>query len=758
MATGWETTPAGYRPYSQAQNAYVLVTGETSGTTVIDIDDPTLPHCIKLMDLMNATCGCIQATAHGFHYVWKYDARIKETTSTKLKIDTRNRGLLLVAPSYVASPQGEPVAYYRWDRADELVPISQEILSALAALDERYVIKSEDPEELPTIKVIPTPKPEIADKVQQSEPLLTVVEALPIDYLDNFDSWVKIGLVFFNEGMTWKDWDKVSKRSKKYQKGVCSAKWVTFCGNPGKAQIRAATLWKWLKESNPSEFYRLMPTRRDIWTLINHGVIHNNTADYFYNMNPDSYIWGETLGWYSLTSNNTWKSYGKHQPPALKKHVADCMQTIIKDTRQGEVAKYQTDMKAAADDDESRKVIRAEHNARMTKLDIAFAKYGSSDFCRGVIDFLPQVYIVDELEKKMDMNRSLFAFEDGVFDLEANLFRAAKPSDYICQTTGYAFPKKPDPAVRSTISELITDMFDDTEVPIFLMSIFALCLYGGNKFEEFYVLTGKGGNGKGVLTDLLQASFGDYYFTIQNSLLTKENDKKDAPCPALVDARVKRIMMATEPEADDRLQCGLIKQMTGGDQICARTLFSKDIIKYVPQYKVFMQTNFVPKLNKIDGGIERRVVVIAFPHEYKRAEKMTGLPHQRLANADIKDKLCKSSAWRDEFMLMLLERWGKIKDCKSIPRPPSVEQVTKDYMSDNNPVGVWLNDTYEVTNDANDTVSGLLLEYNQMQQASGRPQMSNQGFKQALSHNGINQKKGKNCIIYTNLKKRSEEE
>ena len=82
--------------YDEGLSGFALVTGAKSGVTAIDIDDPESPQNKKLMELMT-NCNLVARTKKGFHYVYKYDARILQTTGVKL--DTRNDGgCIFVAP------------------------------------------------------------------------------------------------------------------------------------------------------------------------------------------------------------------------------------------------------------------------------------------------------------------------------------------------------------------------------------------------------------------------------------------------------------------------------------------------------------------------------------------------------------------------------------------------------------------------------------------------------------------------------------
>ena len=69
------------------------------------------------------------------------------------------------------------------------------------------------------------PHPQKTDPHTDSQLDLTV-----LDYIDcsNYDDWLTVGLVLFNEGKPCSVWDHWSSRSEKYEAGACEQKWATF--------------------------------------------------------------------------------------------------------------------------------------------------------------------------------------------------------------------------------------------------------------------------------------------------------------------------------------------------------------------------------------------------------------------------------------------------------------------------------------------------------------------------------------------------
>lgn len=754
--SGWQKTQK--HDYNTKVNGYAMLMGERHNMVAIDIDDPSLECAEKLMDLMTS-CNLVAKTNKGFHYVWKYDARLKQTAGgADTRIDIRSdNGCIFCEPTFAKAPDGTVVANYEWIKkpfeGESLETVPEEVVEYLATLDRRYVggdaasddeqeeVQQQEESSISTVNTEP--------RNEGEDTLMKVVEALPINYLDNYADWIKIGMVFYNEKYDCSQWDTVSKRSSRYEKGACEQHWATFAREKGR-KVMGATLWKLLKDSNPTAFWSLMEIRQDFWGMIALNN-HKDVAQFFYNINPDAYLWEETMGWYSLTKTNIWKHYDKTQPAGLKRHIADTMQTLAMDTKRAELAAYQKKSTSITDQEKQKELLRL-HSQKIKQIHDAYRLFGSSDFCNGVISFLPSFFEKEDLTTTMDMNCNSFAFSDGCFDLKTCCFRSIVPQDYISTTTGYPYPKSSNVAVRSAINKFLYGLFEKADDQAYLCNVLASCLFGGNRWEEFYIFTGKGGNGKGVLSDLLNQVFGAYYLSVDISLFTKPQERRDQPIPALVEARCKRIMISTEPEPKDTLQGGLLKKISGGDIIEARTLHSKHIVKYVPQFKLILQVNNIPKMSRIDGGIQRRMRIINFPFQFVAADKVIDA-HHRIGDPDVKYKHCKSEEWRNEFVLLLTEVYASIKDLKSLTPPRSVAEATGEYIDDNNPLKSWLTTYYELTERECDRISATELKRQYMEDCRVEA-IADTTFKSLLGFNNINCKRMEKGNFFLGLKRK----
>lgn len=506
--------------------------------------------------------------------------------------------------------------------------------------------------------------------------LIRCLEGLAPKRWSVYDNWIRLGFICYNEGLGVDVWETLTKKNyPRYKNGSKRDCKEAFAGfKPGR--LGQGTLWRWLKEDNRELYAELAQERVDFWNLVR-CPSNAETAKFFYNLKPDSYAFHQALGWYEVKQNATWFNSDK-TPHTLKFDVWQSLKKVLKEHQ------AQLDLER-------------EEDAKLMKMCGSFAmKIGDSYFSSGVLQYLPACYNDDALVSKMDESTHLVAFTDKVYDLQRHEIRDIRPTDYVCLNTGYAYPAKSDPAVRAEVEAVLDSIWENPKLKDYVLKTIASCLCGYRRFEEFYVWTGSGGNGKGLLAELVKRAFGDYYHSIPHATLTKGQERRDAPCPALAKAKGKRFVQAQEPEHDDKLHTGMIKELTGGDLITARDLH-KSTITYKPQFGLFLQTNTIPKLNKLDGGIKRRMVIVPFPLQFvERPSK----PHERKVNTDLKDKICKSDAWRDEFMLLLLDAYRRIGD--KIEKPSDVERETEDYLTENDPVKRWLNRFYNTGLDATD--------------------------------------------------------
>ena len=243
----------------------------------------------------------------------------------------------------------------------------------------------------------------------------------------------------------------------------------------------------------------------------------------------------------------------------------------------------------------------------------AFKNIGNSKYTKGCIDYLKLNYTVDRLDDMLDAKNNLLAFDDQLFDISKNEFRKIQPADFITKTCKRNAPIEEQLEKQKYIKEILFSIFENQDVVEYWFKIIGVGLFT-NKYENFYILTGKGGNGKGLLFELLKNCIGEYYYQAENTFLTGIT-KSGAANPTLANCKGVRLLSVSEPNCGTEtcaLNCDFIKSMTGRDDITSRNLYQSNIT-YTPQFNVFLQCNDMPSIKKLDNGMTRRIRVINYP-------------------------------------------------------------------------------------------------------------------------------------------------
>ena len=574
------------------------------------------------------------------------------------------------------------------------------------------------------------PKKPVQKQINESlisdDEITFIMENIDEARADDYDSWLLLHMVFINEKLNYELFNDFSKKSKKYNEHKNNSILKNIQPKKG---LTKASLYYWLKQDNPEAFKTLMQTNNYFFDEKN--INNHQLAILYYNMNPSQYIFDETIGWYSYNKFNILRYHKKESPTSLLNDISLKLQLWLDELKKGILL-----------NDEA-------FNAKMKILKHAYKTVGSSSFIKGVIDYLKNMYKVEDLIKKIDNNKNVIAFENMLYDLEIGHFRRINYDDYIVKTTKYNINIKANPTIRKQIQNLLWTIFENERVIDFWKLSTALSCFG-KSFESLYIHTGRGRNGKGVLSTILKAILGDYFLIADNTFLTTAFRSGQAN-PILANSKGARFLLVTEPDngtAECALNLDFVKSMTGNDEITARKLF-EDNITFKPFFSLTLQCNQKPKLSKIDKAIEERLKIINYPFTFVDNPI---LPNQRKKDNNLKDEVIKEE-FINEFMLMLLEVATNDKDIPYIELPEEVKAQNKEYIDENNSVLSFLKEMYDITNDEKDKIlsSDLLTKYKRF---SEDEKMDSRKFKKLMEYNGFESDRKTAGIFYFKLKEK----
>jgi P4 family phage/plasmid primase-like protien len=430
------------------------------------------------------------------------------------------------------------------------------------------------------------------------------------------------------------------------------------------------------KNNNP--YYKDKTDNSKFWDIVENKFNQKQIADIYYSFNKDKYIYNKNLGWFSFDNYNKLINHKKDLPTDILTDMANCLQKWLEDNNKQQITLNVTD---------------EIYNQQLKRLKIikkCFNQLGTKAFVEGSICYLNYLYNNDDIENKLNFDREIIAFEDKIYNFKDGKFRDIRRDDYITITTGYKAPindKNPD--LIKEIDDLLLSIFNNQALKEYWKITTALSFHNNN-YESVFFHNGSGGNGKGLLSNIISNSLGSYFMTTENTFLTSQI-KSGAPNPTLATAEFCKYLLVSEPDdgtANSCLNPDFIKMLSGGDKIVTRALY-RDNISYIPRFTINLQCNQQPKINKFDRGLIRRIKMIPYINNF--VEKPTKI-NDKLINYDLKKKI-NTIEFRNNFMMLMLETATKNIN-KIIVKPEEVIRATSEYFEDNNPIKNFIDEHY----------------------------------------------------------------
>lgn len=261
---------------------------------------------------------------------------------------------------------------------------------------------------------------------------------------------------------------------------------------------------------------------------------------------------------------------------------------------------------------------------------------------------------------KTTLNSKLYLlpFTNGVYDFNLNKFRAITKEDYISETLSYEYNLEADTTQTWTfINQVLHPHIRD-----YVLKQISKCLNGELDNTIFHILNGTGSNGKSQLINLIVETLGKYTFKPDISLITTNRTDSASATPQKACLYNKRFAYFAEPNVNDRFNGGLLKELTGSEDIIARNLYEQPFTFRIHS-KFFLACNTIPDIEG-DDAIWRRIRIIDFK------SKFVDNPDPSKPNEFAKDpllpiKMKQDPTFKQGFMKILLEYY--YKDVYGVP-------------------------------------------------------------------------------------------
>ena len=319
-----------------------------------------------------------------------------------------------------------------------------------------------------------------------------------------------------------------------------------------------------------------------------------------------------------------------------------------------------------------------------------------------------------------DSDTYIFNCANGTLHLDTGSFTEHQASDRLTKISPVNYDAKAQSERwNSFINEI---MSGDMEKTKFLQKILGYALSGDTRHECMSVLYGASTrNGKGTLCESVLKVFGGYGCTARpETIALKANNNSSNPSEDIARLAGVRFVNIAEPGKGLILNTSQVKSMTGNDTLNARFLHENSF-DFSPQFKLYINTNYLPVVNDITIFTSGRVIIIPFERHFDEAEQDKGLKHE-FASPEVQSAI-----------LNWLIRGYEMLHKEGLVQPESVIKATKQYQHDSNKTLLFVEDCMEEGANYEDYTANVYDKYRIWCTDNGQYAESMRNFKQSLS-------------------------
>jgi P4 family phage/plasmid primase-like protien len=335
-------------------------------------------------------------------------------------------------------------------------------------------------------------------------------------------------------------------------------------------------------------------------------------------------------------------------------------------------------------------------------------KINRPGFKDDIIKEAKMFYNDPEFMYKLNSKKHLLPFTNGVYDLLANKFRPTQKDDYVNLTVNYDYIEDKNPNVHTFLEQVLPNPL----VRDFVLKKMSDCLNGDIPNTTFLMFIGDtGANGKSQLLNLMKLAMGEFGEKVEVTLLTRKRNNANEANTEKIKLMNKRFAFLSEPEDGEKINIGLLKELTGSEEIVARGLYQESM-SFVMEAKLFLACNELPEIKGEDTALWRRIRAVDFPSRFVDEPQEPG---EYKIDRTLPSKMREDISWRQTFVKILLEYFYK----DDIKVPDEVKVKTNEYRQENNDFFSWLDENIQYSEDPSDyidlkTICQLFLNKTQL--------------------------------------------
>ena len=524
--------------------------------------------------------------------------------------------------------------------------------------------------------------------------------SLPVAYYGpgSYNKWIRVGWALANTSqnlfLTWLKFscqencrDSLKGANGKFDWRNVKDLFEMWCAfsNKNEDSLTYRSIMYWCKNDARTKYNEI---RKETIDFFIEQSISSSTefdiASVLYNMFKDNYICASI-------KNNIWYEYINHRwfeidsGNSLRMLISKDMYKVYFDKSRETLTNQHQEPNVPQETDVVRK--------RTIKLAEICLYLKKTTWKNNIMREARELFYDKDFIEKLDQNPYLLCFNNYVIDFKKNTHRKGQPDDYISKCTNIDYiPHNVVLAkhahIIAEIEQFFEQLFPDLNLRNYMWEHLASCLIGTIINQTFSIYKGSGRNGKSKLVELMGRGLGSYKGTVPITLITQKRNTIGSTSSEVAQLMGVRYAVMQEMSKGDKMNEGIMKEITGGDPIQARALF-KDTITFIPQFKLVVCTNTDFEETSNDDGTWRRMRYIDFvskmlekPYEDPKFPK-NEFPFQFPLDKNLDKKF---DSWAPVLMTLLVERayqlQGVVNDCSIVLANSDKHREKQDFMAE----------------------------------------------------------------------------
>jgi len=484
---------------------------------------------------------------------------------------------------------------------------------------------------------------------------------LPSEYYgpQSYDKWIRVGWALKNTNKRlFITWLKFSSQSTEFDYADVPDLYEKWCGfdTYNKEGLTLRSIMYWCKISNEVEYRKVYD--KTLQHFVNVSV-HCNTdydlAYVLYQMYKESFICVNIKDcvWYEFI-NNRWQLID--QGHSLRSKISVEMYKVYHDYA----------------------LTKQELKEEMEKIKKTYFLLKKTSNKNTIMNECKEIFYDKDFYSKLNVNDYLLGCNNCIIDIKNKEARKGKHDDYVSKTTNLdykpmTYHEKHAKPIIAQINTFMEQLFPNANLRTYMWQHLASTLLGTNENQTFNMYIGTGANGKSMLINLMSKVLGEYKGTVPISLVTQKRGSIGGTSSEIYALIGVRMAVMQEPTKGDKLNEGVVKEITGGDPIQCRPLFQNSIT-FRPQCKLVVASNvFFNMQGTNDDGTWRRIRVVNFGSKFTKNPyqdpqfPIEKYPDQFLIDTKLEDKF---DSWAPVMLSMLVQiafqYQGKVHDCDEV--------------------------------------------------------------------------------------------